>query len=88
MFHFTQPHAAAIERRLAAARRLPSSSPQFLSFNGGMEVHPPGGFAHDHSRSCIGRGEAAFTAAKRAFKQWAMFDLGWVRVANPSAPVA
>jgi len=36
----------------------------------------------------IGHGEAAFIAARTAFKQWRHFDLGWVRVANPTARIA
>ena len=46
------------------------------------------GFAHDQSRTSIGRGEDAFEAAKREFEQWAMFDLGWVWVVNPAASIA
>jgi uncharacterized protein (UPF0548 family) len=40
-----------------------------------------------HSRR-IGRGEAAFQKACRAFEGWIMFDLGWVRVANASTRIA
>jgi uncharacterized protein (UPF0548 family) len=29
-----------------------------------------------------------FDAAQGAFERWAMFDLGWVRVANPKAQIA
>jgi uncharacterized protein (UPF0548 family) len=46
------------------------------------------GFARDHSRSLLGKGEDCFAAAKLAFERWAMFDLGWVRVANLDAKIA
>jgi uncharacterized protein (UPF0548 family) len=42
-------------------------------------------FAHNFSSSCIGHGDATFADAKQAFARWKMFDLGWVRVANPDA---
>lgn len=48
----------------------------------------PFGFVRDFSRSKIGHGEAAFAVAKLAFARWAMFDLGWARVTNPSALIA
>jgi uncharacterized protein (UPF0548 family) len=47
----------------------------------------PFGFAHDRSRTCLGDGELGFAAAVRAFERWVEFDLGWIRVANPSAEI-
>ena len=46
------------------------------------------GFKRDSSRSYLGNGPATFAEAKRAFDRWDMFDLGWVRVANPGTPFA
>jgi uncharacterized protein (UPF0548 family) len=45
-------------------------------------------YYYDQLRSCLGSGEATFAAAKRCFQQWVMFDLGWVRIANPEAVIA
>ena len=45
-------------------------------------------FARDVSISIAGQGESAFAAARQAFRQWIMFDLGWVRVANPDARIS
>lgn len=45
------------------------------------------GFAHDHLRTRLGTGRPAFEAAQHAMEQWKHFDLGWVRVANPSARI-
>lgn len=45
----------------------------------------PRGFAHDFSRTRLGVGEGVFDVARQAFNRWAMFDLGWVRVANQQA---
>jgi uncharacterized protein (UPF0548 family) len=48
----------------------------------------PFGFAHDQSCSQLGQGHPAFVTARKSFQNWAMFNLGWVRVANPEAPIA
>jgi hypothetical protein len=87
VFTLTRPAAAVIQKQIAAAVGLPSIVPPMLSLASGLDQTERllFGFAHDFSRSQIGRGESAFAAAKSAFQQWAMFDLGWVRVANPEA---
>lgn len=45
-------------------------------------------FSHDYCESRVGEGAPAFKAARAAFENWEMFDLGWVRVANPDARIA
>lgn len=49
---------------------------------------PPKGFAHDLSRSEIGRGQHVFAAVREAFRRWEQFDLGWVNVVNRVAKIA
>jgi uncharacterized protein (UPF0548 family) len=89
VFSFTQPTADAIKQQLAAAFQLPASLSCFLTLQLGLKTpRLPSGFAHDYSRSCIGHGERTFHRARRAFEEWAPFDLGWVAVANPSAPIS
>jgi uncharacterized protein (UPF0548 family) len=84
MFHFARPDAATIRLQIEAASAGPSGSPRLLSLDSGLaHLILPFAFAHDRRRSCIGRGEAAFVQARRAFSNWEEFDLGWVRVANP-----
>jgi uncharacterized protein (UPF0548 family) len=88
VFSLSRPTAAVIERQIAAAGHLPSNVTPRLSLDSGLSHVPlPFGFAHDRLRTCLGQGELAFLAAKRAFERWAMFDLGWVRVANPHASI-
>ncbi len=88
MFRLARPSAAAIEQQVAAASGLPHPRSQFLTVQGGLQTRIlPFAFAHDRSRSCIGQGDSAFAAARRGFAQWAMFDMGWVRVANPTATI-
>jgi uncharacterized protein (UPF0548 family) len=77
---------AAIERQIEAARNLPADGPGLPALPGSANPQRhAAGFRRDSSRSLLGRGEPMFLAAKRAFKRWAPFDLGWVRVANPAA---
>jgi len=89
VFTLSQLPAAVIAQRVAAAAKLPSNSPTGLSLANGLDpsARLPYGFVHDHSRSNIGQGEPAFAAAKQAFRQWAMFNHGWTRVANPTAKI-
>jgi len=89
MFTLTKPSAKAIAQQIAAAEKLPAAAPPLLTLNAGLapEQHLPFAFAHDLSRTTIGQGPASFAAVRQAFRRWAMFDLGWVRVANTDAPI-
>lgn len=88
MFSFSRPSHAFLQRKLEAARELPRNYPIALNTEGGPEeVYVPTGYVRDHIRTEIGQGQAAFEAAKAAFRQWQQFDLGWVRVANPEAAI-
>jgi uncharacterized protein (UPF0548 family) len=86
----TRPTAAAIEQQIAAAAGLLVAGPPLISLHTGLAptAHLPFGFVHDRTRSQIGHGQNSFASAKGAFKRWAMFDLGWVHVANPDAVIA
>ncbi len=89
MFHLTQPSAEDLEKQIAAANRSIADEPRLLSLDAGLrQLRLPFGYFHDHTRFRIGLGQAAFVAAKWAFKAWAPFDIGWVRVANPEALIA
>jgi uncharacterized protein (UPF0548 family) len=88
VFSFRRPTEAAIRARIAAAALLPRIGAQFLTTESGHESGQlPFLFAHDSSISVIGHGEVTFAEARRAFAKWAMFNLGWVRVANPDARI-
>jgi uncharacterized protein (UPF0548 family) len=92
MFSFRRPTEAAIRHDLERARRLPPSCGFTLNTQSGNEpgvsaLLIPTGYKRDHTRTEIGRGLRAFEAAKLALRQWQQFDLGWVRIANPSAAI-
>ena len=82
------PTIAEIDREIEDASRPGLRSPEFLDLRSGLKSgQMRRGFAHDQSRSRLGAGRAEFEAAVRAMEQWKPFDLGWVRVANPSARI-
>lgn len=60
---------------------------ELLSLAHGLRAPLPRGLAHDIFRSELGRGIAAFAAARAAFRRWHEFDLGWVSVLNPDTPI-
>ncbi len=68
---------------MTAARGAPLSSPHLFTLEDGPLGAPPRGFVHDRSRSCVGRGERAFAAARALLHRWEQFNLGWVQVASP-----
>ena len=71
------------------AARLPELlRSEFLNEFGGVRATGlPNGFVLDRLRTQIGAGKEAFERAIQAFKNWGQFNLGWVRVANPSARI-
>ena len=75
------------KKLLAVAREAAPSSPHLLTLTDGLLGTPPKGFAHDISRSEIGRGQRVFAAAREAFQRWEHFDLGWVQVVNPTVEI-
>jgi len=86
VFRLTQPSATAIENQIVAAGLSPAPPPRFLRMDNGQGPSSlPDLFVRDFSESCIGHGAAAFGKARRAFRSWTMFDLGWARVANSAA---
>ncbi len=46
------------------------------------------GYVVDHNRVQLGIGQAAFEQAKKALQRWQMFNLGWVQMCWPAAPLA
>jgi uncharacterized protein (UPF0548 family) len=88
-FSLNRPAIDQVMQQVAAVEQLAIRFPSLLSVNGEINLaNLPFGFAHDSLHSLLGRGERAFSAAKHGFKDWAMFDIGWVRVVNTEALIA
>lgn len=54
---------------------------------GATRTGAPPYYKIDHNRVQLGTGRDAFEIAVAAMRQWKMFDLGWVRIAWPGAPI-
>jgi uncharacterized protein (UPF0548 family) len=74
MLSLFQPTPAAIQNFLAAQANLPLN----YAAVGATGTTPPPGFTVDRTRVQLGRGDAAFAAAKAALDRWEQFRLGWV----------
>src|SRR3954452_3199 len=85
MFRITRPTSADVDREVELYCGLGLELEFLGSLAGLQKPKLPAGFAHDLSRSRIGKGRKCFRAAVRAFEEWKQFELGWVRVANPGA---
>jgi uncharacterized protein (UPF0548 family) len=83
MFTLLEPskHAAAFLRR-AATRDF--SYPEVGATRGTLPVV---GYDNDHNRVKLGEGAQIFRRAAAALRSWEMFNLGWVRVSDPSTPI-
>ena len=79
---FSPPTDAQLDRFLAAAAQSQYSYPEVGAT---MDGAIPKTYNVDHNRVLLGKGEALFHKAAFAFRDWKMFDLGWVRV-YPAAP--
>ncbi len=85
MFAIRRPRDAAVREHLVRQRRLP------LSYDAVGASRDPGSiprdFRVDHQRVELGRGDEVFARARRAIGHWTMFDLGWVELCWPAAPI-
>jgi uncharacterized protein (UPF0548 family) len=54
---------------------------------GATATTPPAGYVVDHTRAKLGEGEATFTAARDALKNWRQFDLGWLEAWSSETPI-
>ncbi|MFQ5732696.1 MAG: DUF1990 family protein, partial [Planctomycetaceae bacterium] len=75
MFFLRRPSPARLQRILDDRRDAPATY-----FGGHSPEFVPAGFRRLSFRRELGRGEAAFDAAKSALGKWTMLRLGWVSV--------
>jgi len=83
MFFLTKPSRQRIQRLINFWRKA-----SFNYVEVGQSLGPtPVGYAANHGRIMLGHGETAFNKAVEALRNWKMFDLGWVSVCWPDAPI-
>ena len=74
----------------AVAALLSEQHDQTLSYPGvgsSREQRCPPGFTVDHNRIQLGRGAVAYERAKRAIRDWKMFEMPWVQLCWPDTPI-
>jgi uncharacterized protein (UPF0548 family) len=83
VFLIARPTEAAIRAFLESQRD------RDLSYGaiGSTRTTPPAGYTVDHNRVRLGSGAGTFDRASAALRRWQMFQLGWVKVFWPSAPI-
>lgn len=91
MFLLTKPSKKAID---AFLRRAASTSFTYRFIGrtrNGFRISAKNGdsrkFNVDHNSIAIGTGEEQFERAKRAIREWKMFDIPWVELFWPSTPI-
>ena len=76
MFRISEPAERDVDQFIASQRKLPFSYAEV----GATNTTPPAGYNVDHNRIQLGEGEATYTRAVEALKNWQHFDLGWVTI--------
>jgi uncharacterized protein (UPF0548 family) len=74
----------------AVRRFLSGQADQSFSYSEvGASLHASApGYTVDHNRIELGRGADTFVRAVEALRRWEMFNLGWIQLYWPEAPVA
>jgi uncharacterized protein (UPF0548 family) len=83
MFLFRKPSDDAIRRFLSSQKYLPFS---YEELGASREEAPPG-YVVDRYCVKLGEGSETYERAKKALRSWRQFDLGWVRLFPPDAPI-
>src|SRR5215813_10066811 len=83
MLLFRRPELDEFVRFISDQTGKPFSYPAVGATSG----KPPAGFIVDHNRVRLGNGEDMFASACRALSAWKIFDVGWVEVFPPDAPI-
>jgi uncharacterized protein (UPF0548 family) len=84
MFFLRKPAAETIARFLASQHDLPWSYREVGATQNETFVS---GYSVDHNRIRLGEGEHTYQRALAALRSWKQFELGWVTLVPPHAPV-
>jgi uncharacterized protein (UPF0548 family) len=86
MFFLTRPSEDIIHHFLAEQESSRFSYPETGASRQGDDTTPHG-YVVDHNRIHLGVGVDAFERAKQALRQWKMFEMPWVQLCWPDAPI-
>ena len=84
MFLIRNPSQAAVRCFISSQENLPFS---YENVGASQEGAAPRGYAVDRYRVKLGEGPEAYAQAVEALRAWRQFDLGWVRLLPPHAPI-
>ena len=82
MFLLSKPSEQQIRDFLVSQRDQSFSYP-----NAGSGNVAPGGYKTDHNRIKLGEGAEVFARAVEALRRWEMFNIGWLQLCWPDAPI-
>jgi uncharacterized protein (UPF0548 family) len=83
MFSLRKPSNTKIRQFLRSQQSLPFSYREV----GATRGNAPAGYTVDHSRVRLGEGQRTFERARGAIQGWEMFNVGWLRLLWPNAPI-
>ena len=84
MFLFEEPSEKAIHRFISSQNDLPFS---YEEVGASREGAPPKGYTVDRYHVKLGEGSEVYERAKEALRTWRQFNLGWVQLFPPDAPI-
>ena len=84
VFLLRKPSEAAAWRFISSQEDLKFS---YENVGASRESAAPRGYAVDRYRVKLGEGPEAYARAVEALRGWRQFDLGWVRLLPPHAPI-
>ncbi len=84
MFFLRRPTAQRIDRFRQTATRDTFSYPEVGAT---LKGEIPERYNLDHNRIRLGAGSRIFEQARAALFDWKMFDIGWVKLIHPAAPI-
>lgn len=83
MFLIKKPSEQSIHQFIAGQRNSSFSYDEI----GASREPVPSGYTVDHNRIRLGEGASCFAHAREAINRWEMFNIGWVQLCWPDAPI-
>jgi uncharacterized protein (UPF0548 family) len=83
MFYLSRPSRGSILEFVAIQKQEAFSYPEV----GASRQGSPKGYTIDHNRIRLGQGVSVFERAKMAIRQWKMFEMPWIELCWPDAPI-
>ncbi len=84
MFLLARPTPKEFQHFIATQQPLPYSYTEVSA----TRDTPPSGYVLDHNRIKLGAGRDTFVRAQHALRRWEMFNLHWLHLYEPTAPIA